>query len=203
MSKLALLNLIDEEVRSCRRCRLWKDAKRAVPGEGDPASPVIFIGEAPGYWEDVEGRPFVGAAGKLLNEMLTKIGLSRSEVYITNIVKHRPPRNRDPRPDEVEACTPYLNRQLEIIESRFIVTLGRHSTTYILSKMGYEISGITSVRGRIFEGALFGRDIHVIPTFHPAAALYDVKYKDFLERDFQSLKNELETDKEKRNYSKT
>ncbi|MFQ6095626.1 MAG: uracil-DNA glycosylase family protein, partial [Candidatus Bathyarchaeia archaeon] len=142
---------IEEEVRSCRRCGLWKNRKRAVPGEGSLDASIVFIGEAPGYWEDVKGRPFVGAAGKLLDEMLSKAGFSRSEVYITNILKCRPPRNRDPLPDEIERCTPYLDRQLQIIKPRLIVTLGRHSAKHILSKLGYKISGITRTRGKIYE----------------------------------------------------
>lgn len=192
MSKLDLINIVDEEVRNCRKCRLSKTRKNAVPGEGNPDSNVIFVGEGPGHWEDVKGRPFVGAAGKLLDEMLLKADLSRGQVYITNIVKCRPPGNRDPRPDEAEVCTPYLDRQLEIIKPKFIVTLGRHSTFHILSKLGYETSGITRVRGKTFEASLWGSKVHIIPTFHPAAALYDVKLKDYLAKDFQLLKKELE-----------
>jgi len=185
------MDLIDNEVRGCRKCRLWKTRKTAVPGEGNINSDVIFIGEGPGYWEDVKGRPFVGAAGNLLDETLLKTGFSRGDVYITNIVKCRPPANRDPHPDEIESCTPYLDRQLELIKPRFIVTLGRHSASYILSKIGYDIRGITRARGRIYEGELRGFNFRVIPTFHPAAALYNVKLKDYLERDFQLLKREL------------
>ncbi len=186
------MDLIDEEVRNCLKCRLSKTRKNAVPGEGNIDSRVVFIGEAPGYWEDAKGRPFVGAAGKLLDEMLLKAGFLRNEVYITNVVKCRPPGNRDPRPDEIEPCTPYLDRQIDSIKPKFIVTLGRHSASCILSKMGYEISGITRARGRIYEAELWGCNIRVIPTFHPAAALYDVKLKDYLEKDFQLLKKELE-----------
>ena len=192
MSKRHLMDLIDKEVGSCTKCRLSRTRENAVPGEGDLDSKVIFIGEAPGYWEDLKGRPFVGAAGMLLDETLAKSGFSRSEVYITNIVKCRPPRNRDPRPDEIEACTPYLDRQLELIKPRVAVTLGRHSTCYILSKIGHRVSGITRVRGRIFEAELWGSNVRIIPTFHPAAAIYDVKLRDYLEKDFQVLRNELE-----------
>jgi len=192
MSKRDQMEIIDTEVRACPKCRLSKTRKNVVPGEGNLDSKVFLVGEAPGYWEDVKGRPFVGAAGELLNETLEKAGFSRSEVYITNIVKCRPPRNRDPRPDEVEACTPYLDRQLQLVKPRFIVTLGRHSTSHILSKIGYEISGITAVRGRIFEAELLGLNVRIIPMFHPAAAIYDAKLKDYLEKDLRVLKNELE-----------
>jgi len=189
------MGLIDEEVRNCLKCRLSKTRKKAVPGEGNIDSRVVFIGEAPGYWEDSKGSPFVGAAGKLLDEMLLKAGFLRNEVYITNVVKCRPPGNRDPRPDEIESCTPYLDRQLDLIKPKFIVTLGRHSASCILSKMGYEIRGITRARGRIYEAELGGCNVRVIPTFHPAAALYDVKLKGYLEKDFQLLKKELERGK--------
>jgi len=192
MSKHDLMSAIEEEVRNCRKCGLWKTRKKAVPGAGDLDSEIVFIGEAPGYWEDVKGLPFVGAAGKLLDELLEKVGLSRSEVYITNILKCRPPKNRDPLPEEVEVCTPYLERQLEIIKPRFIVTLGRHSAKYMLSKIGYKISGITRVRGKIYEADFWGLDVCILPTFHPAAALYNVKLRDYLEKDFQLLKEELE-----------
>lgn len=196
MSKSDLMTSIEEEVRNCSRCGLWRSRKNAVPGEGSLDAAVVFIGEAPGYWEDVKGRPFVGAAGKLLDEMLLSVGFSRNEVYITNILKCRPPRNRDPIPDEVKTCTPYLNRQLQIIKPRLIVTLGRHSAKHILSKLGHKISGITRVRGKIYETELFGWDVHIIPTFHPAAALYNVRLRDYLEKDFQLLKRELETDED-------
>lgn len=153
----------------------------------------MFIGEAPGYWEDVRGRPFVGAAGKLLDEMLLGIGLSRSEVYIANILKCRPPDNRDPLPFEVEACTPFLDRQIQIIEPRLIVPLGRHSTSYILSKAGLkDVEGITRLRGKVYAVDVLGLRVFVIPTYHPAAALYNAKYRDGLEGDFQLLGLELE-----------
>jgi len=192
MSKQDLMETIMAEVKACRRCELWRSRKNPVPGEGSLDAIVIFIGEAPGYWEDIKGRPFVGAAGKLLEELLAKIGLSRSDVYITNILKSRPPENRDPQPSEIQACTPYLDRQIKIIEPRLIVTLGRHSMTYILSKLGFETKGITGVHGKVYDGELLGLKVRVIPTFHPAAALYDPKYRDALERDFQVIKSELE-----------
>ena len=192
MSKSDLMSPIEEEVTNCRKCELWRNRKKAVPGEGSLDASVVFIGEAPGYWEDVKGRPFVGAAGKLLDEMLSEAGFSRSEVYITNILKCRPPGNRDPVPGEIETCTPYLDRQLEIIKPRLIVLLGRHSARHILSKLGYKISGITRTRGKIYETELFGWHARIIPTFHPAAALYNVKLRGYLEKDFELLKDEIE-----------
>lgn len=192
MSKQDLMENIMAEVKSCRRCELWRSRRNPVLGEGNLDAVVMFIGEAPGYWEDIKGRPFVGAAGKFLEELLAKIGLSRSDVYITNILKSRPPENRDPQPSEIQACTPYLDRQIKIIESKLIVTLGRHSMTYILSRLGFEARGITKAHGKVYDGELLGLKVRVIPTFHPAAALYDPKYRDALERDFQVIKSELE-----------
>jgi len=193
MSKQEHLKTIEAEVNACRKCSLWKTRKNPVAGEGNLQATVMFIGEAPGYWEDVRGRPFVGAAGKFLDEMLSRIGLSRSEVYIANILKCRPPENRDPLPVEVKACTPFLDRQIQIIEPRLIMTLGRHSTSYILLKAGFEdVEGITELRGKVYKADVLGLRVSVIPTYHPAAALYSAKYKGGLEGDFRLLGLELE-----------
>jgi len=192
MSKQDRMDALAAEVKTCRKCELGRLRRNPVPGEGSLNAAVMFIGEAPGYWEDMKGRPFVGAAGKLLDEMLSKIGLSRSEVYIANILKCRPPENRDPLPMEVKTCTPYLDRQIEIIEPKFIVALGRHSASYILAKAGFEVGGITELRGKVYEAELLGFRVFVIPTYHPAAALYNVRYRDQLENDFRLLRLELE-----------
>ena len=181
-----------EEIMSCTRCPLHATRKNPVPGEGSLNAALMLIGEAPGRWEDEKGRPFVGAAGKLLDSLLASIGLRREEVYIANILKCRPPGNRDPRPEEVEACTPFLDRQIEIVQPRIIVTLGRHSTRYILAKAGISIRGITQVRGRPYYVDL-GFKVLVIPTFHPAAALYNPKYRSVLEEDFQLIREKLES----------
>lgn len=192
MSKQDLMSAVVAEIIACRKCELWKQRRNPVPGKGNFDAKVMFIGEAPGYWEDVKGRPFVGAAGKLLDEMLSGIGLSRGDVYIGNILKCRPPENRDPLSSEVKACTPYLDRQIRIIKPKFIVTLGRHAASYILSKAGFETAGITRLRGKLYEVNLLGSQIHIIPIYHPAAALYNVKYRDDIKRDFQLLRLELE-----------
>jgi len=192
MSKRGLMEQVEAEVKSCRKCGLWKRRKNVVPGEGNLGAAVMFVGEAPGYWEDVKGRPFVGAAGKLLDEILFAVGISRSEVYITNVVKCRPPENRDPLPSEIETCTPYLDRQIKIVEPKFIVTLGRHAVSYILPKAGFETESITKIHGKIYEGNLLGSEVFIIPMYHPAAALYNAKYRDELNKDFQFLKLRLE-----------
>jgi len=186
------MRAIVAEVIGCRGCELWRQRRNPVLGEGNVDAAVVFVGEAPGYWEDVKARPFVGAAGKLLDELLSEIGLSRGDIYIANILKCRPSDNRDPSSDEVAACTPFLNRQIQIIGPRLIVTLGRHATSYILSEAGFPVEGITKLHGRTFTTRLLGLQLVVIPAFHPAAALYNVKYKRGLEDDFQIVKLELE-----------
>lgn len=192
MSKQELMDDVAAEIQDCRKCRLSRHAKNPVPGEGNPDAALMLIGEAPGYQEDIKGRPFVGRAGKILDALLSGIGLAREEAYISNIVKHRPPENRDPMQDEVEACSPYLDRQIRIIKPEIIVTLGRHSTRYLLSKVNVESEGITGVRGRVYEERLFDLPVRIMPTYHPAAALYNPKYRSILEEDFRKVKAELE-----------
>ena len=191
MSRKELLDAVASEVIVCRKCELWKTRKNAVPGEGNSESPVMFIGEAPGQSEDIKGKPFVGAAGKFLETLLSEIGLSRNDVFICNIVKCRPPRNREPMPNEIQACTPYLDKQIKIIKPKFIVTLGNYSTAYIFSKANLAFNGITQARGKFFQATILDMQIGIFPTFHPAAALYSAKYKEMLQRDFQLLKNKL------------
>jgi uracil-DNA glycosylase family 4 len=193
MSKQKLMEELVEEIRDCRKCRLWRSAKNPVPGEGNNGASLMLIGEAPGYQEDIKGRPFVGRAGRLLDTLLSSIGLSREDVYISNIVKHRPPENRTPKADEIGACVPYLDRQIRIINPKIIVTLGNHSTRYILSKVNAATKGITEVRGIIYNGRLFEIPLKIIPTFHPAAALYNPAFLSYLEDDFRIVKTELES----------
>jgi DNA polymerase len=184
------------EVRVCVKCPLWEGRRKAVPGEGDIATSIMFVGEAPGYWEDMKGSPFVGAAGRILNTLMTKIGLSRDRVFITNVVKCRPPGNRAPKPDEIKTCTGlYLDRQIALIQPKIIVTLGNHSTAYMLSKAGLEneaMKRITQLRGKIFLTEFLELPVSVIPTYHPAAILHNPKYTDALENDFELLKTQLQ-----------
>ncbi len=176
------LEKIEEEIRNCKRCPLHKGRKNAVPGEGGNKKKIMFIGEAPGRREDELGRPFVGAAGKFLDELLSEINLSREDVYITNVVKCRPPNNRDPTDEEIALCSPYLERQIEILKPRIICPLGRFAAKYILEKYGFEMSSISKVQGKIFEG-----EVIIIPMYHPAAALYHQNLKDDLRRSFKVL----------------
>ena len=193
MSKENLIKDINDEVLACVKCGLWKQRRHAVPGAGDIDAEIMFIGEAPGRQEDFKGLPFVGAAGKLLDELLYRVGLSRGEVYVTNIVKCRPPGNRDPASEEIATCTGlYLTRQVRVIRPRFLVMLGRHSAAFVLSKAGVKIGGITRIHGKVYEISPFGFPVVAIPVFHPAAALYNIKYKGLLEEDFEVLRSELE-----------
>ena len=191
MSKKEFLDAVATEIIVCTKCQLWKNRKNAVPGEGNPESPVMFIGEAPGQSEDIKGKPFVGAAGKFLETLLSEIGLSRNDVFICNIVKCRPPRNREPMPNEIQTCTPYLDRQINIIKPKFVVTLGNYSTAYIFSKANLPFNGITQARGKFYQATILDMQITIFPTFHPAAALYSAKYKETLQHDFQLLKSKL------------
>ncbi len=192
MPKQELIDELVAEVQVCRKCRLWKHVRNPVPGEGNLDASLMLIGEAPGNQEDIKGRPFVGSAGKLLSTLLSGIGLKREDVYISNIVKHRPPENREPKTDEIAACTPYLDRQIQIIKPKIITTLGKHSAKYILSMVGVEVKGLAEVRGRIYTERLFGVPVRIIPTYHPAAVLYNPSYRSGLEEDFQKIKTELE-----------
>jgi len=162
------LEAIATEVRACTRCRLHEGRTRAVPGEGHPGTEVVLVGEAPGQTEDRQGRPFVGRAGELLVRLLDEIGWRREEVFITNIVKCRPPGNRDPEPDEVAACAPYLRRQLETIDPSLVVTLGRHSMARFMP--GTKISAAHGTT-RPADPATGARHATVYAMYHPAAAL--------------------------------
>ncbi len=161
------LATLEQEVSACPLCDLSRTRKRAVPGEGPVDAEVMFIGEGPGFNEDQQGRPFVGPAGRLLNELLASIGLARDQVYITNVVKCRPPNNRDPMPQEIAACAPYLERQLALIKPKVVVTLGRYSMAKFFP--GASITKIHGQPKRI--GATF-----YFPMFHPAAALRQESY---------------------------
>lgn len=188
----SLLDGVASEIVVCTLCPLSKSRKNAVPGEGNPRARIMLVGEAPGSSEDLQGRPFVGAAGKFLETLLSKVGLSREDVFISNIVKCRPPGNRAPRPDEIQTCTPYLERQIKFIKPDFLVTLGSCATAYVLSGAHLPFTGITATRGKILETALHGMRMTIFPTFHPAAALYSPKYKEQITGDFEFLKKELE-----------
>jgi DNA polymerase len=174
------LKALEKQIKKCRKCRLYKTAKNAVPGEGDPKSKFLFVGEAPGFNEDLTGHPFCGAAGEFLDELLESISLPRADVYITNIVKHRPPGNRDPETEEIDACQEYLKAQIALIKPKIIVTLGRLSKNYFLPKSG----AISQIHGKIFRK----KDQIIIPLYHPAAGLHQANLKEIIKKDFQIIK---------------
>ena len=178
---------IEEEIKNCKKCALWKTRKNPVPGEGGFEKKIMFVGEAPGKWEDIKGIPFVGSAGKYLDELLASIGLTRRDVYITNIVKCRPPNNRDPTDEEINACSPYLDRQIATMKPKIICPLGRFSSKYILNKFGFRMKSISAVQGKVFRG-----EVIIIPMYHPAAALYHRQWAPALENSFKVLKSVLE-----------
>jgi DNA polymerase len=182
------LDEIAREISNCRKCQLWSTKTRYVPGEGSDKAEVVFVGEAPGREEDRQGRPFVGNAGKLLTEMIEKVlGLSRKDVFIANVLKCRPPNNRDPLPEEIDACSPYLIRQLEMIQPRIIVCLGRFSANFIFELLNIPFSGISKVRGKVFDAEMNGRKVKVIATYHPAAILYKPQLREIFEGDFRTI----------------
>lgn len=180
---------IKDEIVNCRKCPLYGDRIYPVIGEGSHSAKIMFIGEAPGLNESQTGRPFCGAAGKILDELLESSGIKREDVYITNILKDRPPRNRDPQKEEIEACVPYLEKQIEIIKPEVICSLGNYSTAYILERYGLKdkIQGISKIHGQIFESQGLFHSFKIIPLYHPAVATYNANMKDVLKKDFKIL----------------
>ena len=172
------LEQLAEQVRTCQKCRLAQGRLRAVPGEGPEDADILFIGEAPGFNEDRQGRPFVGPSGNLLEQLIAGLGLTRKQVYIANVIKCRPPENRDPLPDEIEACRPYLDRQIELIQPKLVITLGRFSMA-----RSFPGQSITRIHGQIkHEGG-----VSIVPMFHPAAALRNPQWMEEMKKDFARL----------------
>jgi len=171
------------EVAGCTKCRLAEGRTQVVFGVGDSDADLMFVGEAPGFHEDQQGKPFVGQAGKLLERLLAGIGLERDQVYIANVLKCRPPGNRDPQPDEIEACEAHLFRQIALIEPKVVATLGNFATKLLSGKP----TGITRVHGVEQETTLGGRRVLLYPLYHPAAALYTPAMLKVLEADFARL----------------
>lgn len=178
---IALMNdftRLIQRIKSCTLCPLSESRTQAVPGEGNQDADVIFIGEGPGFYEDRDGRPFIGSSGQFLDELLASIRLSRQDVYIANMVKCRPPDNRDPLPGEIKACKPYLDQQLELIRPKVIVTLGRFSFTRF-----FPGEAIGKSRGKPRTWANY----MVMPMYHPAAALHNPKLRPIIQSDFKKL----------------
>jgi DNA polymerase len=177
------LQAFADEVSACTRCRLAQGRTQVVFGAGNPDADLMFVGEAPGFHEDQQGIPFVGQAGKLLERLLAGIGLRREDVYIANVLKCRPPGNRDPQPDEIEACESHLFRQIELIRPTVVATLGNFATKLLSGRP----TGITRVHGQEQETTLGGNRVLLYPIYHPAAALYTPAMLKVLESDFARL----------------
>lgn len=175
---------LSASLHNCQRCRLSSGRTRVVFGTGNPQADIMFVGEAPGFYEDRQGEPFVGAAGKLLTELLQSVGLSRADIFIANVIKCRPPNNRDPLPDEIDTCKPFLLQQIECIRPKLVCTLGNFATQTLLEKK----VGITKVRGQVIQLPNF----IVFPLLHPAAALHQGNLRGPLLEDFQKLKSVLD-----------
>ena len=191
------MNKISEELRKikgeaieCQKCSLYKSRTLPVIGQGNHQAKIVLIGEGPGSNEDKTGIPFCGASGNVLDELLASAGIKREEIYICNILKCRPPNNRNPQADEIEACTPYLERQIKIIKPKIIGALGNYSASYILRKYGLEneIQGIGKIHGKIFKTKTSFGEIKIIPLYHPAVTVYNANMKNVLKKDFQILK---------------
>jgi len=189
-----LMRKIKDEVVALKKSPLYKfrieNKNLPVIGEGSHFAKIMFIGEAPGRNEAKTGKPFCGRAGDILDELLNFVGIERSEIYITNIVKDRPPQNRDPLPDEIKIYGPFLDRQIEIIQPKVIATLGRYAMGYVMNKLGLELEldVISKMHGRVFDTTTSYGDIKVVPLYHPAVAVYNSHTKDQLKKDFEILK---------------
>ncbi len=186
------LQEIHEEIRACTKCPLHAGRTKAVPGAGPVDAEVMFIGEGPGFHEDQQGLPFVGSSGQFLDELLANAGIDRESVYISNVVKCRPPGNRDPKPEEVAACKPYLDRQIELINPKVIVTLGRHSMA-----RAFPNDKISRVHGQPRQ---VGEQVY-FPMYHPAAALHQPSLRQTVEADFDRLRMMLDGEIEPESYT--
>lgn len=182
-----------EEIANCRKCELHKYRKNPVPGEGNTQLGVMLIGEAPGKNEDEQGRPFVGAAGQFLNELLKEARLRREDVYITNVVKCRPPNNRDPSDEEIEACLPFLRKQIRLVKPKVIIALGRHAGRTLFRLAERSWINMKYHHGKVYRVRVEDVEVVLVPTYHPAAALYNPQLKEELVKDFrESVRQQVE-----------
>jgi len=181
------LKELDNKISNCRKCDLYKTRTNTVPGDGNPDSDILFIGEAPGRNEDLKGKPFVGKAGQVLDTLLDSIGLDRKDVFIANILKCRPPNNRNPFRDEIKLCTGFLDKQIQIIQPKVIVPMGNFASSYILEKYGLKKDSISMIHGKKYEVNTLSNKIFIVPIFHPAVATYDKNKMVYMEKDFKKI----------------
>ena len=186
--KVKRIEKLRGQIAKCHRCRLSKTRTHTVPGEGSVEASVMFIGEAPGRNEDLQGKPFVGRAGDIFDRLLDSLFLTRDEIYLCNILKCRPPENRIPLSDEIQACVGSLDVQIKTVNPKVIATMGKFATTYIFEKFSFPLKNISSVHGQIFDVETPFGFKKIVPLFHPAVATYDPNKLDTLLKDFQVLK---------------
>ena len=191
MSKKKALDRIEHIVKKCKECSLNETCSKPVFGEGNFNARIMFIGEAPGRNEDELGRPFVGKAGKIFDEMLVAIGISRNNVYISNILKCRPPKNRNPSKIEIKKCSDYIDKQIEIISPDIIVPMGNYANNYIFNKFKLKIEKISKIHGKIYSVNSYHKKLKIIPIHHPAAAIYNKIIKNNLLKDFKIIKKNI------------
>lgn len=182
---------LNEKISNCQKCPLYKSATQAVPGGPNPKTEIVFIGEAPGHWEDQKGIPFCGRSGQLLDKLLARINLKRKDIFIGNILKHRPPNNRDPQPEEIAVCTPWLKQQLMIIKPKIVITLGRFSLNYFIPEVY-----ISKVHGQPKKIIWQDLDLLLYPLYHPAAGLRNGTVKQDLIDDFLRIPKIIESENE-------
>ncbi len=188
MNELAEL---EERIKNCTKCPLSQYRTHAVPGDGPKDAKIMLVGEAPGRFEDMQGKPFVGAAGKLLTSILEEVGINRKDVFITNVVKCRPPNNRDPTDEEIAKCSPYLDLQISLIRPKLIIALGRHSGKYLVDKFGGKFTKISAMHGKLFHFTTIFGDFYLMPTYHPAAAIYNKELRKSIVEDIKRAIQEV------------
>jgi len=188
MDKTKRYEQLSKEIIQCTQCDLYKTRTHAVVGEGSLEADLFFIGEAPGLNEDKQGKPFVGRAGVILDELLASINLNRDDIYITNILKCRPPNNRNPKQNEIQTCTPYLERQLDLINPEVIIPMGSFSTEYIFHKFDIPFTKISKLHGKVVTKNTLYETIHILPLYHPAVATYNPNKKMVLLEDIKQVK---------------
>ena len=186
-SKEQLMESLSIEINNCKKCDLWKTRNKPLVGDGSVKSKILVIGESPGYYEDLQGKAFVGEAGKILDSLLDLVNLKRKDIYITNVLKCHPPRNHNPNRQEIDSCIGYLYKQIEIIKPRIILTLGKFASKEIFDKFNLEFSRISELHGKIYEAETIFGAAKIIPLYHPAVACYHNEMLDVLKKDFEKL----------------
>jgi len=190
-SKKQLIESLSTEINNCKKCDLWRTRNKPLVGDGSINAEILVIGESPGYYEDLQGRAFVGEAGKILDRLLDLVNLKRKDIYITNVLKCHPPRNHNPNRHEIDSCIQYLYRQVEIIKPKIIMALGKFASKEIFDKYNLDFSRISELHGKVFEAEKSFGKMKIIPLYHPAVACYHNEMLGVLKEDFLKLKGVL------------